>query len=183
MAPKHLLPHGYQSWTVVEPVKEILLFLAAIWAGGILWRINRWRYCLREGWWPDRKRAIKTLSFLLLICFASRETLWCLHTLYTEATRSCIGGASRIVSLMTWKELDRGIERIVSVTMVVASLAALSMRSLSGIAEWPGIHWIKIEDEMELMELWMENVRGLDEMMVSHRDLLSVQRVRWLNDG
>ena len=49
-------------------------------------------------WWPDRKRAIRASSFLLLICFASRETLRCL---YTEATRSCIGGASRIVSLMT----------------------------------------------------------------------------------
>ena len=47
-----------------------------------------------------------------------------------------------------------------SVAMVVASLAALSARSLPGIAEWPGIHWIKIEDEMELMELWMKNFQG-----------------------
>ena len=60
---------------------------------------SRWRYCLREGWWPDRKGTIRMSSFLPLICFASQETLWCLHT---EATRSCIGGASRIVSLMTW---------------------------------------------------------------------------------
>ena len=44
--------------------------------------------------------------------------------------------------------------------MVVASLAALSTRSLPGMAEWPGIDWMKMEDEMELMELWMENVRG-----------------------
>ena len=35
--------------------------------------------------------------------------------------------------------------------MVVASFAALSVRSLPGIAEWPGIHRIKVEDKMELM--------------------------------
>ena len=45
-----------------------------------------------------------------------------------------------------------------SVAMMVASLAALPARSLPGIEEWPGIHWIKIEDEMELMELRMEDV-------------------------
>ena len=45
-----------------------------------------------------------------------------------------------------------------SVAMVVASLVALSAKSLPGMEEWPGIHWIKIEDEMELMELSMENV-------------------------
>ena len=44
------------------------------------------------------------------------------------------------------------------------------------MAEWPGIHWIKIEDEMELMELWMENVQEWDEMRASHKDLLSVQK-------
>ena len=33
-----------------------------------------------------------------------------------------------------------------------------------------------MEDEMELMELWMENVRGWDEMRASHKDLLSVQK-------
>ena len=54
--------------------------------------------------------------------------------------------------------LDREIGRVVSVAMMVASLAALSARSLPGIEEWPGIHWIKIEDEMELMELRMEDV-------------------------
>ena len=66
--------------------------------------------------------------------------------------------------------------RVVSVAMMVASLAALSARSLPGIEEWPGIHWIKIEDEMELMELRMENVRGCDDMRASHKDLLSVQK-------
>ena len=45
-----------------------------------------------------------------------------------------------------------------SVAMMVASLIALSARSLPIIEECPGIHWIKIEDEMELMELRMENV-------------------------
>ena len=54
--------------------------------------------------------------------------------------------------------LDREIGRVVSVAMMVASLAALSARSLPGIEEWRGIHWIKIEDEMELMELRMEDV-------------------------
>ena len=63
-----------------------------------------------------------------------------------------------------------------SVAIVVASLAALSARSLPGMAEWPGIHWIRIEDEMELMELWMDNVRGWDEMRASHKDLLSLQK-------
>ena len=62
------------------------------------------------------------------------------------------------------------------VAMMVASLAALPARSLPGIEEWPGIHWIKIEDEMELMELRMENIRGCDDMRASHKDLLSVQK-------
>ena len=60
--------------------------------------------------------------------------------------------------------------------MVVASLAALSARSLPGMEEWPGIHWMKMEDDMELMELWIENVQGWDEMRASHMDLLSVQK-------
>ena len=54
---------------------------------------------------------------------------------------------------MTWMELDREIGR-----MVAASLAALSARSLPGTAEWPGIHWMKMEDDMELMALWIESV-------------------------
>ena len=33
-----------------------------------------------------------------------------------------------------------------------------------------------MEDQMELMELWMENVRGWDEMRASQKDLLSVQK-------
>ena len=108
----------------------------------------------------------------MLICFASRETLrwW-----YTEATRLCVGGASRIDSLMTWLELDREIGRMVSLAMVVTSLAAMSARSLPGTAEWPGIHLMKMDDDMELMELWIENVRGWEEMRVSHKDFVCAE--------
>ena len=35
---------------------------------------------------------------------------------------------------------------------------------------------MKTEVEMKLMELWMENVRGWDEMRASHKDLLYVQK-------
>ena len=118
---------------------------------------SRLRYCFREGWWPDLKQARRTSSFLLFICFVSWKThrWW-----YTVATHSHVGGVSRIVSLMTWMELGKEIERIMFVAMVVASLTALSTKSLPGMEEWPGIHWIKVEDEMELMKLWIENVRG-----------------------
>ena len=68
--------------------------------------------------------------------------------------------------------------------MVVASLAALSARSLPGMAEWPRIHWMKTEEKNELIELRTEYVRGCDEMRASHKDLLSVQKSmvieRWL---
>ena len=56
-------------------------------------------------------------------------------------------------------ELDKEIERIVSVAMVVASFAAFSARLLPGMEEWPRIHW-KMEVDKELTELWIENVRG-----------------------
>ena len=65
--------------------------------------------------------------------------------------------------------------RIVSVAMVIASLAAVLARFLPGMAEWLGIHWMRLEGKMELMKLWMEGVRGWDEMKASHKDLLSVQ--------
>ena len=42
--------------------------------------------------------------------------------------------------------------RILSVAMVVASLATLLARSLPGMTEWPEIHWMKMEDDMELIE-------------------------------
>ena len=122
---------------------------------------RRWRYCFREGWWPDLRQARRVLSILLFICFVLCEILRCW---YTAATRLCVGGASRIVSLMTWMELDKEIERIVSVAMVVTSFAAFSARLLSGMEEWPRIHWKKMEVNKELMELWIENVRGWDKM-------------------
>ena len=43
---------------------------------------------------------------------------------------------------------------------------------------------MKMEDDMDLMELWIENVRGWDEISASRKDLLSVQKSieieRWL---
>ena len=35
---------------------------------------------------------------------------------------------------------------------------------------------MKTEDDMELVELWIENVRGWDEMRALHKDLLTVQK-------
>ena len=62
------------------------------------------------------------------------------------------------------------------VAVVVASLAVLSTSLLPGMAEWPGTHWMKIENDMELRELWIEEVRGFDKMRASHNDLISVQK-------
>ena len=73
-------------------------------------------------------------------------------------------------------EPENETERIVSVAMEVASLAALLARSLPGMAEWPGTHWMKMENDMELMEMWIEKVWGFDEMRPSNKDLLSVQK-------
>ena len=58
----------------------------------------------------------------------------------------------------------------------MVSLAALLARSLPEMSEWPGIHWMEVEDEMELMELWIEEVRGFDKKSASHNDLLSMQK-------
>ena len=77
-------------------------------------------------------------------------------------------------------ELDR---EIVSVAMVVAPLAALSARLLPGMAEWPRIHWMKMEGDMEVMELWIENVQEWDEMRALHKDPLSVQKSMENEDG
>ena len=118
-----------------------------------------------------------------------RHLFCCLSALhhgkpFDVGTHSCVAGASRIVSLITSMELDREIGRIVSVALLVAPLASLSARSLPGMTEWPGIHWMKMEDDMDLMELWIENVRGWDEISASRKDLLSVQKSieieRWL---
>ena len=151
------------SWTLRQQFTQI-----GSWDGS-----SPLRYCLREGWQLDRRREIRMSSFLLLICFASQETLRC-----WEITAKCsyVGWALQIVSLITWMELEKETGRIVSVAMVVASLGALSATSLPGMAGWPGIHWMKMEDDMELMELWVEEVRGFDEMWASCKDLPSVQK-------
>ena len=71
-------------------------------------------------------------------------------------------------------ELEKETGRIVLVAMVVATLAALLGSSLPGMTDWPGIHWINMEEEMELMELGIEEVQGFDDMRASYSDLLSV---------
>ena len=38
------------------------------------------------------------------------------------------------------------------------------------------MHRMKIEDDMELTELWIEKVRGFDEMRAWHKDLLSLPK-------
>ena len=73
-------------------------------------------------------------------------------------------------------DLDREMGSGAFAVMWMASFTALSARSLLGIDEWPGIYWIKIEDEMEQMKLRMENVRECDDMRASHKDLLSVKK-------
>ena len=67
--------------------------------------------------------------------------------------------------------------------MEVATLAALSCSSLSWMVEWPEIHLMKMEDEMEFDDLmnWErhimnEEVRGFDELRASHNDLFSLQK-------
>ena len=133
--------------------------------------LSSWRYCLREGWWPGRRKASSTSSFLLLICFAPRETFW------------CVGGSLRVLSFITWIELENETGKTVSVVMEVATLAAMSCSSLSWMVEWPEIHLMKMEDEMEFDDLmnWErhimnEEVRGFDELRASHNDLFSLQK-------
>ena len=66
-------------------------------------------------------------------------------------------------------ELEKETGWIVSVAIVVVSLAAVSARTLPGMAEWPGIHWMKMEDDMELMGLWIKKLRGFDEIIAWHK--------------
>ena len=103
------------------------------------------------------------------------DSHWPLTSRYFKCWCSCVDRSLQIVSFITWIELEKE-TRIVSVVMVVASLAALSARTLPGIGEWPEIHWMKMENEMELMELWIEKVWGFDEIRASHMELLSVQK-------
>ena len=62
-------------------------------------------------------------------------------------------GSSQIVSFITCI-LEKETGNIVLETMVVDSLADLLANSLPGMKKWPGIHWMKMEDKMKLMELW-----------------------------
>ena len=88
-SPSRLASHSKDPWLFLST-----LCLIVIKVGHSQWRrsctlrrqfgqIGSWdgssllRYCLREGWWPDRRRSKRTSSFLLLICCASRETFWC----------------------------------------------------------------------------------------------------------
>ena len=54
--------------------------------------------------------------------------------------------------------------------IVVAYLPALSASSLPGMAEWPGIYWMEMEEELELMELWIKQVQGFDDIRASYND-------------
>ena len=60
--------------------------------------------------------------------------------------------------------------------MSVASFAALLSSLLPKMTEWSGIYWMKIEEEVKLMELWIEEVRRFDDMTASLNDILSVQK-------
>lgn len=80
-----------------------------------------------------------------------------------------------MVSFIAGIELEKETGRIVLVAKVVDSLAALSANSLPRMTEWLGIHWMEMEDKMALTELWIEEVRGFDEVRALHNDLLSVQ--------
>ena len=90
---------------------------------------SRLRYCLREGWWPDRRKERRTSSFLLLICFVSRETVRCW---YTKATRSCVAKASRIVSLINWTELDEETGKYVKICKSKIRKSKFILNSLDG---------------------------------------------------
>ena len=46
------------------------------------------------------------------------------------------------------------------VAMVVASFAAVLASFLAGMLEFPGIHWMWMKKEMELMQSWIVDIRG-----------------------
>ena len=69
-------------------------------------------------------------------------------------------------------ELEKDTRRMVLVAMKMACLAALLASLLPGMAEWSGIHWMKMEEEMELIELWIEEVGRFYDVRASHKDLL-----------
>ena len=137
------------------------------------WDGSRRRRYWWRGWLPDHRRAGSTSSFWFFFCFESRGAFWCW---WTSAIRSCAGGSSQIISFTTCMELEKETGRIVLEAMLMVCLPALSANSLPGMTESPRNHWIKMKDEMGLMKLWIEEVRGFDQMRASRNDLLSVQR-------
>ena len=84
MAPKHSLSYGHQSRTFAEPLK-ILFFQAAIRTDRILEGSSRWKYCLREGWRPDRRRARRTSSFSVVDLLCITENCTATITVFTLA--------------------------------------------------------------------------------------------------
>ena len=84
MAPKHALSYGHQSRTFAEPLK-ILFFQAAIRTDRILEGSSRWKYCLREGWRPDRRRARRTSSFSVVDLLCITENCTATITVFTLA--------------------------------------------------------------------------------------------------
>ena len=51
-----------------------------------------------------------------------------------------------------------------------ASLATLLVGSLPEILEWSEIHCVNMEEIMELMVSWLEDMRGMDNKNASLRD-------------
>ena len=64
---------------------------------------------------------------------------------------------------------------MVSDLIVVASFAALSVRSLPGMFECPGTYCIKMDDEIDDKNWRMEVFRGLHDESASRSDWLNIQ--------
>ena len=107
----------------------------------------------------DRIANKKTVRHLFCFWFVwSLKKLSCVGKLM-QRVHMYVDRSSRIISFITCMQLEKETGRIVLVAMVVASLAVLSASSLPWMAEWPGIHWMKMNEEMELMELRIGDVR------------------------
>ena len=138
---------------------------------------SRWRYCLREGRWPDRKWAIRTSSFLLFICFAPWDILHCLYTssllvYWWSVTNRLVNDLNRTKERNTkncFCDNGGGFFRC-----LVGEIVAWNSRMAR---DSPDKGW----RQNGVDELWMEKVRGWDEMRVLHKDLLSVQKSTVLN--
>ena len=89
---------------------------------GSITRSVQWRYWCRKRWWMDCNLAKSTLSCQFLICLELREAFRCW---YIYEAQLWVGELSQILLLITCRELERDRGRMVFVTMVGASLAAL----------------------------------------------------------